>query len=267
MRAIITTFFLIIAASGFAQMQKELIGVYQGSNIYVMNPFASTGVGFCVYEVTVNGQVAADEINSSSFEIDLAPYSLSNGDEVKIVIKHKSGCEPKILNPEVLQPQSTFEIVEISMNKDGQLSWTTINENGSLPFVILQYRWNKWITIDKVEGKGTPGKSIYTYDVFKPDMKPHFGLNRYKLRQTDFKRRPRFSEEVSYRPLKVKDVEFSPQKASSIITFTNETSYEIFDEYGKRIMRGYGLTIDISKLAKGTYYLNYDNKISEFTKK
>ena len=49
-----------------------LEGNYQGKNIYVQNPFASSGVGFCVYEVTINDQTTTDEINSSAFEIDFS---------------------------------------------------------------------------------------------------------------------------------------------------------------------------------------------------
>ena len=43
--------------------QIEFRGTYQGENLYVKNPFAATGVGFCVYEVTVNGMTSTDEIN------------------------------------------------------------------------------------------------------------------------------------------------------------------------------------------------------------
>jgi hypothetical protein len=40
--------------------EMELRGTFQGENLYVKNPFAASGVGFCVYEVTVNGQTTTD---------------------------------------------------------------------------------------------------------------------------------------------------------------------------------------------------------------
>jgi len=40
-------------------------GTYQGKNLYVQNPFAEGGVGFCVYEVVVNGKPTTDEVQSS----------------------------------------------------------------------------------------------------------------------------------------------------------------------------------------------------------
>ena len=58
-------------------------GNYQGKNIYVQNPFAGTGVGFCVQKVEVNGQVTTDEINSSAFEIDFNNYQFKIGDKSK----------------------------------------------------------------------------------------------------------------------------------------------------------------------------------------
>ena len=45
-----------------------LEGHYQGKNLYVQNPFAGSGVGFCTFEVTINGEVTTDEVNSSAFE-------------------------------------------------------------------------------------------------------------------------------------------------------------------------------------------------------
>ncbi|HLG01961.1 MAG TPA: hypothetical protein VI731_00100, partial [Bacteroidia bacterium] len=77
-----------------------VIGKYQNKNIYVQNSFNQNGVGFCAYEVFVNGSRTTDEVNSSAFEIDLRPFNLSIGDNVEIWIFHKDGCEPRVLNPE-----------------------------------------------------------------------------------------------------------------------------------------------------------------------
>src|SRR4051812_13861614 len=79
-----------------------LEGNYQGKNLYVQNPFAGSGVGFCTIKVEVNGQVTTDEINSSAFEIDFTNLQLKIGDKVSVKIEHKDDCKPKVLNPEVL---------------------------------------------------------------------------------------------------------------------------------------------------------------------
>ncbi|HRG38224.1 MAG TPA: T9SS type A sorting domain-containing protein, partial [Bacteroidia bacterium] len=46
-----------------------------------------------------------------------------------------------------------------------------------------------------------------------------------------------------------------------------ETMYEIYDQFGNIVKRGFGKTIDVSNLTKGAYYLNFDNKMGEFIKK
>src|SRR5688572_31983204 len=113
-----------------------LEGNYQGKNLYVQNPFAGSGVGFCVQKVEVNGQVTTDEINSSAFEIDFNNYQFKIGDKITVKITHKDDCKPKVLNPEVLKPKSTFEMITMKLESDGALKWSTKNETGKLPFII-----------------------------------------------------------------------------------------------------------------------------------
>ncbi|MCX7862526.1 MAG: hypothetical protein N2449_05980 [Bacteroidales bacterium] len=236
-------------------------GIFQGKNIYVMNPFASSGVGFCVFEVTVNGKVSTDEINSSAFEIDLSVYQFNIGDKVTIVIKHKDNCVPKVLNPEVLKPKSTFNVTSIEVTKDGFLKWTTTNESGKLPFIVEQYRWNKWIKVDEVEGKGTAGTNSYSVKVF-----PHSGNNKFRVKQVDYTKKPRMSQDVLFKSLQP-PVTITNKKFENEITFSAETMYEIYDYYGNRILKGIGSKVDISGLKKGDYFINYDNTMDQFKKK
>jgi hypothetical protein len=105
-------------AVGLAQAATIVLeGNYQGKNLFVQNPYAEAGVGFCVFQVTVNDKVATDEINSSAFEVDLGNFNLKMGDKVVIKIMHKDGCTPKVLNPEVLKPKSTFDIVKQGISR------------------------------------------------------------------------------------------------------------------------------------------------------
>lgn len=100
-------FLLIGMAACTSEVKKEnpivLKGKYHGKNIFIQNPFGPDGVGFCISEVSINGNKTSDEINSSACEIDLKAAGLSEGDDVKIEIKHLEGCEPTVLNPEVLK--------------------------------------------------------------------------------------------------------------------------------------------------------------------
>lgn len=240
-----------------------LEGNYQGKNLFVQNPFSEAGVGFCVFEVTVNDQIATDEINSSAFEVDLGNFGLKIGASIVVKIKHKDGCTPVVLNAEVLRPKSTFDIVKQEVKTGGTYSWVATNETGELPFVVEQKRWNKWVKVGEVMGVGTPGEHTYEFKVT-----PHSGENIYRVRQTDLTKRSRMGQNVTYTDAAVAAVTWGPTKPKDIITFSAATLYEIYDQYGNIVKRGYANTVDVVNLKKDLYYLNYDNKTGEtFIKK
>ena len=257
----------ILTTKGFSQGGVIILeGNYQGKNLYVQNPFGSGGVGFCVTEVFVNGNITTDEVNSSSFEIDFKSHKLQIGEKVEIKIKHKEDCKPKVLNPEVLKPKSTFEVITMTIDKDGTLKWSTKSETGKLAFAIEQFRWNKWVKVGEVDGVGTPITNNYTFKIA-----PHSGKNQIRVRQTDYSGQPRLSKPVDFMS-DATEVSFAPVKVSTTISFVaadkpTETMYEIYDQYGNVVKRGFGSSIDATNLTKGGYFLNYDNKMAEFIKK
>ena len=258
---------LIISTVSYSNSVIVLEGNYQGKNIYVQNPYQnSSNVGFCVKEVRVNGIVTTDEIASSAFEIDFKALKLKIGDKVEIKITHTDGCKPKVLNPEVLKPKSTFEVTEISVDNNLVLKWTTKNENGNLPFIVEQYRWNKWVKLDEVQGLGTPIENHYSFKVI-----PHSGKNQYRVKQIDYSGQARISKSVDFISSSP-EVSFTPSKVTKDITFMAnnkpaETMFEIFDQFGNILKRGTASSVDVSNLPKGSYYIDYDNKMGNFTKK
>jgi len=239
---------------------SELVvkGTYQGENIYVRNPFAPSGVGFCAYEVTVNGMITTDEINSSAFEIDLSVYGFSVGDEVVVTIKYKDDCTPMVLNTYALQVKQPAKFGAVSV-KDGVLKFSTTGETGSLPFIIEQYRWNKWVKVGEVRGKGRNKPNDYEVKV-----RTHSGPNKFRVRQSDNKKISVYSKEAV---AIVTAPAITYKQGETSITFSGETMYEIYDQFGGIVFKGYGSSINIASLAKGKYYLNYDNSQTEFIKK
>jgi len=261
---------LIIAAISVLLLPCEHIqastlkvdGVYQGKDLYVKNPFGENGVGFCVYEVYVNGELTSDEVNSSAFAIDFSILGIKKGEDIEVVLNHKEGCGPLILNPEAIKPHSTFELeyIEISNNV---LKWTTSKESGSLPFIIEQFKWNKWVAVGEIKGKGTAENNQYSFKLL-----PYSGENKIRLKQIDYTEKARYSKATTYNPRLAK-IKFSPVKPESSISFTAETQYEVFDKYGNLVTTGFGKSLDVSELESGEqYYLNYDSSFGEtFTKK
>jgi hypothetical protein len=256
------TALVLIGGFGLNAFAGNIIleGNYQGKNLYVQNPFAGSGVGFCATKVEVNGQVTTDEINSSAFEIDFTNFQLKIGDKVTVKIEHKDDCKPKILNPEVLKPKSTFEVTKMSVDPDGTLKWCTTKETGKLTFTIEQFRWNKWVKVGEVEGKGTSEENCYEFKIT-----PHSGENQFRVKQVDYTSQPRYSKPVKYQS-STAAVEPVNLRVKDNLEFTGETMYEIYDKFGNIVKKGFGQKVDLQSLQKDVYYLNYDNKTTEIIK-
>lgn len=256
----LTALFLISLSNAFSGI-IVVEGKYQDKNLYVQNGYAGNGVGFCTYEVMINGKASTDEVNSSAFEIDFAAFQIKPGTPVIVEIRHKDDCSPKVLNPEALKPKATFEVVNINIDKNGLLNWSTKNEMGSLPFIVEQYRWNKWIPVGEVKGGGSMDNNVYSFQTTS-----HSGENKFRVKQVGYGDLSKVSANVTFVSATGQPT-YTLDKGGNDIAFSAETMYEVFDAYGNVIKRGYGNTLDIANLSKGNYYLCYDNIMTDFAKK
>lgn len=261
-------FFIVLVSAlitfmSFGSLSIE--GTYQGKNLYVQNPMDDEGFGYCATKVTVNGDIMPGGTNTGAFEIDFSNFNIEIGEPVFIMIEHNDGCKPKILNPEVLLPRSTFNVVSISVTPSGKLTWSTTDEQGKLPYIIEHYRWNKWVTAGEVQGKGTTGKNSYEFQIT-----PHSGENTVRVVQVDHSGTKRTSKEVKFSstlPAVVK----SPAKVKDIINFSAggkavQTRYEIYDAYGNIVKKGVDTSVNCENLLRGVYYINFDNVNEKFIK-
>ncbi|MCC6180715.1 MAG: hypothetical protein IT237_02670 [Bacteroidia bacterium] len=251
----------ITTSVAFSTDVLVLEGKFQSKNVFIQNSFGPNGVGFCATEIKVNGRIATDEVNSSSFEIDLTAMNIKPGEKVVIEISHKNDCMPVVLNPEVLKPRPTFDIVSMNVNPEGILKWTTKNENGALPYIIEQFKWNKWVYVGEVQGIGTPENHDYSFKVLT-----HSGENKFRVKQKGFAVAPKASSTVMMTS-SISKPSFMITQNFNEIQFTAETAFEIYDTYGVIVKKGFGKKIDIKNLNKEKYYLCYDNQVGEFEKK
>jgi len=240
--------------------QIELQGQYNGENLYVLSSSSQDGK-ICVTDLTVNGTKTNDEFNSSSFEIDLSQIELEIGSPVHIIIIYKSGCIPKVINPEAIKLKNNFTFKILNISRKGIMTWAIEGSAGEDPFQIQQFMWNKWIKVDEVNMQDSVAMNKFAYEI-----RPHFGQNLFRICQIDKYGNMICSNEKKYRT-NVREIFLLGEKVAEELEFSSETFYEIFNEDGEFIKSGSASEVDVSELAKGTYWVNYDNKTEQFIKK
>ncbi len=253
MKTLFLSLFLVITTLISSAEVVVVSGIYQGKDLYVKNPVTTGGVGYCIFEVLVNGSITSDEVNSPAFAVDLAVWGLKQGDPVEIVLRCKENCEVKVINPEVIYPNSTFEVTSMSGTPEGLITWTTTKESSAIPYIIEQFKWNRWLKIGEVNGLGKTSENQYS---FQANM--HSGSNTFRIYQLDYKGQ-RTSQEIkveSSAPV----ITIKNTRVSSTLEFSAETDFEIYSEYGALVKTGRGIKVDTTKFPSGKYYVSFDSK-------
>ncbi|MEI6822249.1 MAG: hypothetical protein WCL51_09940 [Bacteroidota bacterium] len=255
---LISLIFIFSIISSFAQ-EVNIDGIYAGKNLIVLNP--SSGDGYCVNEVWVNGQKTHDEIISNSFEIDFPNMHIETGKNVHVRIFHKNGCKPKIINPEVLEETIAFSFGIPKINKKKFLTWELKGNSGEGKFVVEQYRWRKWIKAAEVKNTDTTSRNNYTVEI-----SPNTGQNLFRIIFKDSQGKETYSKETKY-VVPGREITIVTEKIKDRIEFSSPTMYEVLDANGKVLITGEEKYIDTSALPKGKYTVNYDNKYEVVSKR
>lgn len=245
--------------------QLYIEGRFQGKNLFLQNPTDQNGEKLCINQVTLNGNVLDLDLAHSALELDFTSYDLAIGEEIKLVIDHKIGCVPKVLNPSDILPKSTFEISEMKVDKEGKLVWTTNGEKGPLLYQVETYRWDKWVNEGNVMGTGEEGPNQYELII-----KFHSGENQVRLFQVDYSGIKRKSPEKTFET-DIKPVKILISDENEQLLFISEgksitTKYELFDASGSLLKKGFSNKIDHKSLPKGEYSINFDNTNEKLVK-
>ncbi len=261
---LVFSIFLSLFTSKLIHAEEMVLkGIYQGKDLYIINPMLDIGEEYCAYEVIINEEPFNDVINSSAFRITLEYVGLQFGQEYQIVIKHHEDCAPKLVNPEVLKPLSTYELVNYELGYNNILKFNTTHESGKLNFHVEEFRWNKWIKIGEIPGEGGPEDRSYSQKVY-----PYNGENRYRVYQVDHLNRTFYSDEIVIEVEKEEITVTTPlKKIKKEIVFSGETYFAVINEYGEELISGNGIVVDVSNLKKGEYFLNFENEYVVFKKK
>jgi hypothetical protein len=156
---------------------------------------------------------------------------------------------------------ATFEIQSIKVSKDGMVSWTAQNEHGSLPYLVEQFIFDKWVSVGSVNGVGSPSPNSYSVPVVL-----HSGENKFRIRQKGYDKISKFSDAITFYSKK-DAVTYTITNKNQTLEFSNDTYFIIYNPFGVIVKQGFGNSLDISDYAKGYYCLIYDNKLGGFQKK
>lgn len=165
--------------------------------------------------------------------------------------------EPKRIHSSAVK----FEIVNADVNSKNILNWETRGEKNILPFVVEQYRWNRWVFVCEVKGYGAGNENKYEINVI-----PHPGNNKFRISQKGNFGEIRYSDVIPFSS-EVKPIKLDLSKIFNVIKFPKACLFEIYDTYGNMVLTGFSYHADLRKLDPGKYFINYDNVTKEFKRR
>jgi hypothetical protein len=240
------------------ETEYTMTGEYQGKNIYVQNPLSGDKINFCTIGVYLNERLVNSAPKTSAFVVNLSHLEIGGAVFIKIV--HKQGCEPKIINPQVIRSKSKFQFLIV--NADAlSVHWSTIGELPYGKFYLEHYQNKSWGNIETITGKGSFESNQYNIE-----PKHHTGDNKYRLKYVQSDGKIYFSQVFTYFN-DVEPISFHPTLVVDRITLSRASDYAVVDSYGNQITKGQGKEITLNSLKAGLYFLYVDNREEKFVKK
>lgn len=261
---------LICLCFGFAINAQQSIrytfeGFYNGQNLNLQcraalnKPWLECG---CVDSIAINGKVVPD-ILYQGYQVDIANKAEPEmHTPITIDLYHQKNCDFRILNPNDFLPKDVLPVSTFELGANDSLKWTVSQVYPQLRMwvQIEQFRWNEWVKVG-------PNYNINGPSQYAASVKQHLfrGKNQFRVvvATIDHARVP--SEVIT---IKSKRKKIKCKIKKGMITFSEPTYYEVYDEKGLIAARGTSEQVDIQKInaPKGKYLLRYANKTKSFVK-
>ncbi len=180
----------------------------------------------------------------------------------------------RFVNP--LGIELTSFTVNLNHLNQTEVNWTTNSEVNNDYFTILRsLNGVDWIEIGKIKGAGN---STITIDYATLDLRPKYGVNYYKLKQTDFNGQETYSSIASVNVnISNEELEIYPNPATT--EFELHSSAEELTKVNLYTITGENVTnsvewncvssdfiiVSTNQLSPGVYILKTVNKISKIT--
>lgn len=178
----------LIGVSGSKAAIFVVSGIYQGKNLFIDNPSTGKENEFCTNDVYVNDTKVMSGITAGAFEIDLSTHRIN--EQITIKITHKEGCKPRVLNPQVIKPASSFHFNSFQVDQQ-HIVWSTRGEKGAKgKYLIEIYQNNAWVLVKEVPAKGS--MFLNNYD----ETRVQKGASKYRLKYVELDGRVHYSQIV-----------------------------------------------------------------------
>lgn len=251
MRLLVIFAFFVFTNSVAQNTHKEIVGVYQGTSLFIQNPYLPGQNKFCVKTIYVNERKLDMNYNLSALKVDF-----KNDLYTPVVIKIESSdslCNPIILNPDAIFFHSFFKFRDVSLS-DSLLTWTTEGEKINGSYVVEKLKNGFWDPINTQSAQGKFEKAEYQLEISLEE-----GANKYRVKYEFGNGRYLYSYEVDY-DYYPEPVTFKPKKTRTTLTLSRSAFYEVYDPKGKKVLSGQGTTIDVSALYPGDYVIYFDGR-------
>ena len=250
---------IVLSATSVFAGELKLVGQYHGKDLYVQNPFHGSSTSeYCIDKVFVNGK-EREHPAQGAFIVSLKHLQVN--DPVEVVIVHKDGCSPRILNASAFSTNKTFKFEKFDVTETS-VEWSASGEKPMNTYVVEQFVNNNWKEMGKVQSKGNPGINSYSYA-----SDHHSGENKYRVKYME-RTGQVYNTVVKAYSSNMEAVTFYPTRVKDKIFLSREANYEILDQFGKAVKKGRAKEIDCLDLKSGqVYYLVVDNRTESFFKK
>jgi hypothetical protein len=257
LRILIISF--VFVSYGLIAGEMKLVGQYHGKDLYIQNPFhGSSTTEYCIQSIFVNGK---ERLHPQQGAFIVSLNHLKQNDPVEIVIVHKDGCKPRILNASAFATNKAFKFESFDVGIDA-ITWTATGEKPMNTYVIEHFVNNSWSELGKVQSKGNPGVNSYSYTADH-----HSGSNKYRIKYLE-RTGQVYHTVVKEFKSDLEAVTFYPTRVKDKIYLSREVNYEILDQFGKAVKKGRAKEVDCNDLKSGqVYYLVVDNRTESFFKK
>lgn len=158
----------------------------------------------------------------------------------------------KIIN--IIPDTNYFKQVKI--DSSGAIFWTLKSKDNASSYLIEEFRWNKWHTINQIPNQNR--------EFYKFQIDTSCGLYKTRIKAIT-ENTPLYSSEVEF-PTR-QTIRILQKCKGSSIEFNRKTKYQIYSHDGKLIKEDCALFVNINQFDKGIYYILYGNSIENFIKK